>query len=109
MNKTSVVSQSTLTDRYQTTVPATVRKALHLNKRDKLNFTVLDDGKVLVTKAEEKESDPILGEFLSFLESDMKTHPEHIHALSGESKARADALIADVFIDLDEPLNDEDE
>ena len=30
-----LVSESTLTDRYQTTVPDAVRKALHLNKREK--------------------------------------------------------------------------
>ena len=31
--------QSTLTDRYQTTVPETVRRALQLGKRDKIHYT----------------------------------------------------------------------
>ena len=34
---------STLTDRYQTTVPETVRRALKLRKRDKLHYSILPD------------------------------------------------------------------
>jgi antitoxin PrlF len=32
--------ESTLTDRYQTTVPETVRRALKLGKRDKIHYTI---------------------------------------------------------------------
>ncbi|WP_206165702.1 type II toxin-antitoxin system PrlF family antitoxin, partial [Citrobacter braakii] len=31
-------AESTLTDRYQTTVPETVRRALRLGKRDKIHY-----------------------------------------------------------------------
>jgi antitoxin PrlF len=31
-------AESTLTDRYQTTVPETVRRALRLRKRDKIQY-----------------------------------------------------------------------
>jgi antitoxin PrlF len=31
-------AESTLTDRYQTTVPQTVRRALRLRKRDKIQY-----------------------------------------------------------------------
>ena len=34
-------AESTLTDRYQTTVPETVRRALRLGKRDKIHYTCL--------------------------------------------------------------------
>jgi bifunctional DNA-binding transcriptional regulator/antitoxin component of YhaV-PrlF toxin-antitoxin module len=33
-------AESTLTDRYQTTVPETVRRALRLGKRDKMRYTI---------------------------------------------------------------------
>ena len=36
--------ESTLTDRYQTTVPDTVRRALRLGKRDKISYTIRPDG-----------------------------------------------------------------
>ena len=32
--------ESTLTDRYQTTVPETVRRALKLGKRDQIHYTL---------------------------------------------------------------------
>ncbi len=68
-------TESTLTDRYQTTVPAPVRKALGLNKRDKISYTIEPDGKVVMSRAEQQESDPILGKFLNFLARDMEKIP----------------------------------
>ena len=43
--------ESTLTDRYQTTVPETVRRALRLGKRDKIHYTIRPDGEVVLTRA----------------------------------------------------------
>ena len=39
--------ESTLTDRYQTTVPETVRRALKLSKRDKIHYAISPEGKVV--------------------------------------------------------------
>ena len=41
--------ESTLTDRYQTTVPETVRRALSLGKRDKIHYTIRPGGEVAVS------------------------------------------------------------
>lgn len=43
--------ESTLTDKYQTTVPGVVRKALGLKKRDRISCTILPDGDVLLRRA----------------------------------------------------------
>ena len=43
--------ESTLTDRYQTTVPETVRRALQLGKRDKLHYTIRPGGEVVLTRS----------------------------------------------------------
>ena len=102
-------TESTLTDRYQTTVPAPVRKALGLNKRDKINYTIEPDGKVVMSRAETKESDPILGKFLNFLARDMEKNPQHIQVISSDLANRIQSLVSDVEIDLDAPLSDEDE
>ncbi len=59
-------SESTLTDRYQTTVPETVRKALGLNKRDKIRYTIQPGGQVVLSRAAQSEDDPVLGQFLNF-------------------------------------------
>ena len=60
--------ESTLTDRYQTTVPETVRRALRLGKRDKIHYTIRPSGDVVLTRAQANDSDdPVLGAFLVFL------------------------------------------
>jgi antitoxin PrlF len=41
-------AESTLTDRYQTTVPETVRRALRLKKRDKIRYTIRSSGEVVL-------------------------------------------------------------
>ena len=45
-------ADSTLTDRYQTTVPEAVRQFLGLGKRDKLRYTLKPNGEVVLTRAE---------------------------------------------------------
>ena len=102
-------TESTLTDRYQTTVPSVVRKALHLGKKDKITFTVEPNGSVTLTRAEQSDGDPALNAFLEFLGNDMQAHPENIQALSAEMKQKVDELTQDVDIDLDAPLNDKDD
>ncbi|MBX9586972.1 MAG: type II toxin-antitoxin system PrlF family antitoxin [Gammaproteobacteria bacterium] len=99
--------ESTLTDRYQTTIPEPIRIALHLGKRDKITYIVQKNGKVLMFRT--TEEDPILGDFLSFLAKDIQENPSHLRALSPELVNRARKLVAKVKVDLDTPLPDEDE
>lgn len=49
--------ESTLTDRYQTTVPEIVRRALKLGKRDKIHYTISPSGEVVLTRVEASDSD----------------------------------------------------
>jgi antitoxin PrlF len=99
--------ESTLTDRYQTTVPDAVRKALGLNKRDKIRYTIQPDGTVSMARAEER--DPVVEEFLDFLAKDLEKNPHHIQTISPELLSHVRSLISTVEIDLDAPLADEDE
>jgi antitoxin PrlF len=102
--------ESTLTDRYQTTVPDPVRKALGLNKRDKICYTIQPNGKVWISRADQaEENDPVLGEFLNFLVQDMEQNPQHIQAMSSDLVSHVQSLISGVDLDLDAPLLDEDE
>ena len=57
--------ESSLTDRYQTTVPETVRDVLKLGKRDKIHYTIRSSGEVVLTRATALQGDdPMLGQFL---------------------------------------------
>ena len=107
--KLALCSESTLTDRYQTTVPDSVRKALGLNKRDKICYTIQPNGKVWISRVAAPDSDPVLEGFLSFLEQDMEKNPQRLQAVSSDLVTRVQALVSGVEIDLDEPLLDEEE
>jgi antitoxin PrlF len=100
-------AESTLTDRYQTTVPEPVRKALRLDKRCKIRYEIRS-GEVVIKRADPlPEEDPVVVNFLSFLQKDMMAHPERIATLDADLMERARALVSDVEIDLDSPLGDE--
>jgi antitoxin PrlF len=102
--------ESTLTDRYQTTVPETVRRALKLGKRDKIHYTIRPGGEVVLTRAEASEGDdPVLGQFLSFLAHDIASHPERLQAVDSNFVQRIQSLVGDIEVDLDAALLADDE
>ena len=102
--------ESTLTDRYQTTVPNAVRHALKLGKRDKISYLIQPDGGVLLARASsETEEDPALGRFLEFLASDIAAHPERLKSIDTGLRKRIKSLVKKVDVDLDAPLAAEDE
>ncbi|MEY4418297.1 MAG: hypothetical protein RIQ88_735 [Actinomycetota bacterium] len=72
--------ESSLTDRYQTTVPARIRKLLGLTKKDKLKWLIDDSGSVIIRKSDNppEEEDPIFEAWLKFLEKDIMEHPERL-------------------------------
>jgi antitoxin PrlF len=102
-------SDSTLTNRYQTTVPNIIRKALRLEKKDKIRYTVQPDGSVIMSRANQAEDDPILAKFLTFLADDISQNPQNVSAINSNLLDRVRPLVSDVEIDLDRPLSDEDE
>lgn len=102
--------ESTLTDRYQTTVPETVRRALKLGKRDKIHYSILSDSAVLMTRAARaKDEDPVLRPFLDFLGRDIARHPERLQAVDTGLVQRLQALVGGVEVNLDAPLSADDE
>jgi len=108
MVQLSLHSDSTLTDRYQTTIPEMVRKALHLKKHDKIRYTCQADGTVFISRTDEDENDPILSQFLIFLANDIGQNPKNVSSISSDLVERISSLVSDVEIDLNSPLSDED-
>lgn len=103
-------AQSTLTDRYQTTVPEPVRRALKLRKRDKIQFSIRAGGEVVLTRGQpEAGEDPVLSGFLGFLADDMARHPARLRAVDKGLAKRVHALVAGVKVDLDAALSAADE
>ena len=107
---TTLEVQSTLTDRYQTTVPETVRRALKLGKRDKIKYAIRPDGEVVLTRAEAPEvNDPALGPFLALLATDIARHPSQLRALDADFAERLQSLTKGIDVNLDDALPAEDE
>ena len=107
---TVLETESTLTDRYQTTVPEAVRRTLKLGKRDKLHYTIRANGEVVLTRATSAAGDdPALGAFLDFVAADITRHPERLQAIDASLVARIQSLTEGVEVDLDAPLSADDE
>ena len=102
--------ESTLTDRYQTTVPESVRRALHLGKRDRIHYTIRPDGEVVLTRAAASDGDdPALAPFLGFLARDIAENPGQLHAVDAGLAQRIKTLVGMADVDLDTPLSADDE
>jgi antitoxin PrlF len=106
----SLEIESTLTDRYQTTVPDAVRRTLKLRKRDKIRYEVRPDGAVLLTRADAvAATDPVVEKFLAFLARDMEQDPAQVRGISAALLRRAKSLVKGIKVDLNSPLRPEDE
>lgn len=102
--------ESTLTDRYQTTVPETVRRALGLGKRDRIHYAIRPGGEVVLTRAAQANAeDPALAPFLGLLARDISAHPERLSAPGAALVQHLQSLVAGIEVDLDAPLSADDE
>ena len=102
--------ESTLTDRYQTTVPETERRALHLGKRDKIHYTIRPGGEVVLSRADtSEENDPVLGQFIGFLARDIANHPERLQSIDAGFVQRLKSLTDGIEVNLDAALSVDDE
>ncbi len=107
-----IEAESTLTDRFQTTVPSAVRKALGLGQRDKIHYKVNDDGTASISRAsKDHEEDPALLAFLDLIEKDVACHPERMVLLDDDLFARMAALVGDLDdnVDLNSPLPEDED
>jgi len=109
MTQLSLYSDSTLTNRYQTTIPEMVRKTLRLKKRDKIRYTVQADGTVYISRKDQNENDTVLTNFLTFLANDISRNPKNVSSIGSDLVDRIRPLVSDVDPVLNSPLADEDD
>ena len=110
MTPATLEVESTLTERYQTTVPEIVRRALQLGKRDKIHYAIRANGEVVLSRVTTTEGDdPALGAFLEFLARDIATNPQRLVPVDEEFVERIWSVVDGIDVDLDAPLQAEDE
>ena len=102
--------EAALTDRYQTTVPQPVRRALGLHKRDRIRFAFRANGEVVLQRVspDPVEEDPALAPFLALLEQDIASHPERLQPIGADLVQRLQDLVGAIEVDLDEALPDDE-
>ena len=103
--------ESALTDRYQTTVPQPVRRALGLRKRDRICYAIRANGEVVLQRLcpEPVEGDPALAPFLTLLQQDIAAHPERLLPITANLAGRLQELVGGIEVNLDAPLSDDDD
>lgn len=104
-----IEAESTLTDRYQTTVPEAVRHALKLGKRDKIHYAIRPNGDIVLTRTPTGAEDPVLAQFLDFLARDIAQHPQQLQTINTGLVRHIQSLIGDMDVALDTPLSADDE
>lgn len=125
-------AESTLTCRYQATVPGIVRRALQLRKRDKIKYIIRTGGEVVLTRATTGDhDDPALNQILDFLSQertalqhdaasvlnqildfqvqDIVANPERLQAISDSLAHRLESLVGNIDVDLNAPQSENDE
>ena len=94
--------QSTLTARYQTTIPTEVRRRLGLQGGDQITYRFTEEGRVELIR--ESSEDHILGAMLDALERDVVAYPERLVAVD---ELMYDELKKwDLDVDLDSDLDE---
>ena len=103
--------ESALTDRYQTTVPQPVRRALGLRKRDRICYAIRANGEVVLQRLcpEPVEDDPALAPFLTLLQQDIAAHPERLLPITANLAGRLQELVGGIEVNLDAPLSHDDD
>ena len=103
--------ESALTDRYQTTVPQPVRRALGLSKRDRICYAIRANGEVVLQRLcpEPVEDDPALAPFLALLQQDIAAHPERLLPITANLAGRLQELVGGIEVNLDAPLSHDDD
>lgn len=103
-----LLGQSTLTDRYQTTIPNAVRKQLGLGKRDLIEFLQAEDGSIVLRRADPSPIEEFPTELLAwldFIEKDHRQNPGQFRVLDDEFFAEARGLVGDLEVDLEADLD----
>jgi antitoxin PrlF len=96
---------STITAKGQTTVPKSIRQALGVDAGDQIAFQLDKSGGVTLRRAQkQREDDPAMTAFLTFLARDIERNPGHVASLSPTLISRIDALVKDIEIDTDDPI-----
>jgi antitoxin PrlF len=86
-----------------------MRNVMNLSKKDKLVYSANSDGKAVISKLAICEDGPVLNNFLSFLAKDIENSPQSLVPMTVEKFMQISSLVEDIKIDLETPVDAEDD
>ena len=79
-----LTTESKVTIRGQTTIPAPVREALKLKPgQDSIHYEILPGGQVFMCRLGDEQEDHTMNAFLRFLDADIQNNPQKTRPLRG--------------------------
>lgn len=94
---------SSVTERFQTTIPKGVRDALGIRRGDTISYELAGD-QVVLKRAGTASDDPALLGFLDLLERDIANHGSRLAPVPEALVEQGRRLVGHVEVDLDAPL-----
>ncbi|EFI3321076.1 type II toxin-antitoxin system antitoxin PrlF [Escherichia coli] len=100
-----LTTESKVTIRGQTTIPAPVREALKLKPGlDSIHYEILPGGQVFMCRLGDEQEDHTMNAFLRFLDADIQNNPQKTRPFDIQQRKK---LVAGMDVNIDDEIGDE--
>lgn len=101
-----LATESKVTIRGQTTVPAPVCGALELKPgQDSIHYEILPDGQVFMCRLGDEQEDHTMNAFLRFLDAGIRNNPQKTRPFNIRQGKK---LVADMDVNIDDEIGDDE-
>ena len=101
-----LTTESKVTIRGQTTIPAPVREALKLKPgQDSIHYEILPGGQVFMCRLGDEQEDHTMNAFLRFLDADIQNNPQKTRPFDIQHGKK---LVAGMDVNIDDEIGDDD-
>ncbi len=101
-----LTTESKVTIRGQTTIPAPVREALKLKPGlDNIHYEILPGGQVFMCRLGDEQEDHTMNAFLRFLDADIQNNPQKTRPFDIQQGKK---LVAGMDVNIDDEIGDDE-
>ncbi|EFO4518863.1 type II toxin-antitoxin system antitoxin PrlF [Escherichia coli] len=101
-----LTTESKVTIRGQTTIPAPVREALKLKPgQDSIHYEILPGGQVFMCRLGDEQEDHTMNAFLRFLDADIQNNPQKTRPFNIQQGKK---LVSGMDVNIDDEIGDDE-